>query len=286
MPICNHCVRDYLKEHNFSWEIADKLCQALDIPWIPNEFQRLREISGDDVMESYVKVFDNEQYESLDWVYYFNLYKKLEEENELKKELPLLSQEEEMALKQKWGYHYNMEQLTYLEQLYEGIRRTQNLSGALQVDQAIKICKISEIIDSRIRAGEDFDKLQRTYESLLKSADFTPKNVRDAGDFESVGELIHWLEKRGFVNPVYDGVTRDIVDETIKNIQSWNRRLYTNESGIGDQIEARLAQLKVADSIDEIYGVEVEFDDDDLLQEGFEELEEFKEEFRVDEDGY
>ena len=34
-----------------------------------------------------------------------------------------------------------------------------------------------------------------------KDSEFTPKNVKNASDFESMGELCRWLEKRGFKNP-------------------------------------------------------------------------------------
>ena len=103
---------------------------------------------------------------------------------------------------------------------------TQNVSGALQVDQALKLCKMSYEIDSRIRSGEDFDKILASYDKLVRIADFTPKNAKNANDFDSVGELYRWLEKRGWKNKYYDGATRDVVDETIKNIQAWNQRLY------------------------------------------------------------
>jgi hypothetical protein len=57
-----------------------------------------------------------------------------------------------------------------------------------------------------------------SYDKLVKTAEFTPKNVKNATDFDSVGELFRWLEKRGWRNKFYDDVTRDIVDETMKNI--------------------------------------------------------------------
>jgi hypothetical protein len=81
---------------------------------------------------------------------------------------------------------------------------------------------ISLELESRIRAGVDFDKLLSSYDKLVKVAEFTPKNVKNANDFDSVGELIKWLEKRGWKNKFYDGVTRDVIDETIKNIQNYN----------------------------------------------------------------
>jgi hypothetical protein len=88
-----------------------------------------------------------------------------------------------------------------------------------------------------------------------------------------MGELCRWLEKRGFENQFYDNVTRDVVDETIKNIQSWNQRLYTNESGIGDEINQRIQALKTAAELESYYDLNEENTDfDNYENEGFEQL--------------
>jgi hypothetical protein len=39
-------------------------------------------------------------------------------------------------LKEKWGANYDEESLIYLEDLYSGILKTQNVNGALQTKQA------------------------------------------------------------------------------------------------------------------------------------------------------
>ena len=87
-----------------------------------------------------------------------------------------------------------------------------------------------------------------------------------------MGELCRWLEKKGFENQFYDGETRDVVDETIKNIQSWNQRLYTNESGIGDEITERIRALKTAAELESYYDLQQDVDYDDYENEGFNQL--------------
>ena len=75
------------------------------------------------------------------------------------------------------------------------------------------------------------------------------------------------------MNRFYDGETRDVVDETIKNIQSWNQRLYTNESGIGDEITQRIRALKTAAELESYYDLSDKEDDyDNYENEGFEQL--------------
>lgn len=271
LPICNSCITDYLVEVDFDWERVDKVCQWADIPFVPREWERLREMNGDNVFAAYAEVFAQSAYEGLGWSDYFKAYMDLKASGDIDDELPGLADQKRATLQERWGANYDDEALRYLENLYNGLMTTQNVNGALQVDQAIKICKMSYEIDNRIREGSDFDKLLASYDKLVKAAEFTPKNVKNINDFDSVGELIKWLEKRGWRNTFYDGVTRDIVDETMKNFQNFNQRLYTNESGIGEQITERINALRQAKQIEEetYYGTNKEYDLDNYDNEGY-----------------
>ena len=272
LPMCADCIKQLLIEHNFDWDLVDKLCRYTDIPFIPAEFERLHESNGDNVFQVYADVFLSSEFEGLGWKQYYEEFLRLKEKGHIEDELPILKEEKRKQLKEKWGSNYDDEELQYLENLLDGLLQTQNISGALQFDQALKICKISLNLDSKIREGADFDKLMGSYDKLVKTAEFTPKNVKNASDFESTGELIKWLEKRGFKSKFYDNVTRDIVDETIKNIQSYNQRLYTNESGIGDEITRRIEALKTIKDLENYYDVGKEYDLDEFETDGYEEL--------------
>lgn len=275
LPICNECLKEFLRRDSFNWRSVSKICQYADIPFIPTKFEELRKINGDDVFPIYALVFFGEEFKDLGWGDYFEEFKRLEQEKTIEDELPGLREEKMRRLQEKWGPNYDYDALIYLENLYEGLLQTQNVNGALQGDQALKICKISYEIDSRIREGVDFDKMLSSYDKLVKTAEFTPKNVKSASDFDSVGELFRWLEKRGWRNSYYDGVTQDIVDETIKNIQNYNQRLYTNESNIGDEITHRIENLKAAKEIEEnsYYGTDkADYDLDNYDNDGYEDL--------------
>ena len=271
LPICNSCIETYLVDVDFSWREVDKLCQWADIPFVPREWERLREMNGDKVFGIYAEVFAQSEYEGLGWDDYDKAFRELKASGDIEDELPGIAEQKRKKLQERWGANYDDEALRYLEGLYNGLMTTQNVNGALQVDQALKICKMSYEIDCRIREGADFDKLLSSYDKLVKAAEFTPKNVKNINDFDSVGELIKWLEKRGWRNTFYDGVTRDIVDETIKNFQNFNQRLYTNESGIGEQITERINALKQAKAIEEesYYGTNKEYDLDEYDDRGY-----------------
>ena len=273
LPICNTCLNNFLKENDFNWRDVDKICQYADIPFIPKEWERLREMTDEDsLFSTYATIFQGEEYEGLGWDSYYEQFKNLKEVGLIEDELPKLRDEKFKKLREKWGGNYADEDLVYLEGLYTGLLATQNVNGALQVDQAQKICKISFEIDSRIREGDDFDKLLTSYDKLVKTAEFTPKNVKNATDFDSVGELFRWLEKRGWKNKFYDNVTRDIVDETMKNVQNFTQRLYTNETGISEEIDRRVAALQSAKELEDYYDTNKEYDLDEYDNAGYEEL--------------
>lgn len=252
IPICADCIDEFITSPSpddaGNWSRVNKLCQLTDIPFIPKEWQRLYDENPHSAFTVYAKIFTNQEYENLDWQDYFEAFKKLRAEGRIDDELPLLDERRMRERQERWGSNYDSEALDYLDNLYNGLMTTQNVNGALQNDQAIKICKLSYEIDCRIREGADFDKVLGAYDKLVKTAEFTPKNVKNINDFDTVGELIKWLEKKGWRCGYYDGVAKDVVDETIQNIQAFNQRLYVNESGIGEDITHRLEMLRAVAS--------------------------------------
>jgi hypothetical protein len=234
----------------------------------------LEELNGqENTWPVYCKVFAQDIYQEFGWSDYQKQYIKLRQAALLEDELPLINEKHMEDLRKKWGSNYDDEALNYLEDLYKGLLVTQNVNGALQIDQAQKICKLSYEIDSRIRAGDkDVDKFLSSYDKLVKTAEFTPKNMKNAVDFDSFAEVGHWLEKRGKQNKFYDGATRDVIDETIKNIENYNQRLYLNEGGVGDEITQRINALKNADKLEQeesIYGLQENYNLDEYDNAGY-----------------
>ena len=270
--ICDSCLETFLDDNDWNWENVDYLCQIHSIPFLPKEWERIRSLNDEHTFHKYAEVFLAQDYNGLGWGDYFKEFERLREKGELNSQLPEIDEEERRAQRLRWGHNYDDEALDYLESLYNGLISTQNVNGRLQGDQAIKLCKISYEIDQRIAEGTDFDKLLSSYDKLVKIAEFTPKNVKNINDFDTCGELVRWLEKKGWHNRFYDNVTRDIVDETIKNIQSFNQRLYINESGIGDEITHRIENLNSVQKLENYYDTDVSFDNDNYENKGYEDL--------------
>ena len=273
LPWCNDCIAERIDAADGNWEIVDKLCMWAGIPFIVKEWERIKGMTlPRETWPTYAKIFFSDDYISLGWGDYFRQYKKLKEVGLAEEEMPEIREQRYKDLRRKWGENYDDEELNHLEDLYRGLLNTQNINGALQVDQAQKLCKLSLEIDKRIRAGDkEVDKFMSSYDKIIKSAEFTPKNTKNATDFDSFAEVAYWLEKRGRQNKFYDNVTRDVLDETLKNIEAYNQRLYINEGGIGEAITQRLNALKSANALEHetVYDTQVNFNEDEYSNEAY-----------------
>lgn len=279
--ICTDCLENLLKKYGEDWNVIDRACQYLDIPFIPEKWIEVYRANKEKSFPVYNQIFFSKEYEKLNWKPYCDKFKELEKDGIIKREIPLLKEQEIASLQRKWGPNYCEEELDYLENLYNSMVLTQKMGSGLSVDQTLKLCKISLEIDNRIRDGGEIDKLLGSYEKLVKIGGFTSENAKEVSDFESVGELYAYLEKTGWVNHYYTGAKKDVIDETMANMQNYARRLWTNETGMSEDIEKRLEALKNADaSIEQnTYDIVDDYDEDKYEVDGIEGL---KEDFEVD----
>ena len=279
LPICRECLAKMISSapEKECWNVIDKICQWADVPFLPGEWEKLYQANGKDTLGVYIAIFRTEQYKTLDWMMYNNVYLQLLEEGRVEDAIPELREKRLRDWRRKWGMVYDEEQLEYLENLHLGLINSQNVVGALNEDQALKLCKISLIIEEKIRGGVDFTKDLKAYDELAKLSNLTPKNVKDANEFDSFGEVYAYLEKTGWQNKYYDGAVRDEVDNTEKNIKNWVRYLYINETGIAEEIEQRINNLKVAAELEGEKFDEIGFRD--YLSS---ETQDIKEDFKID----
>lgn len=246
LPICRDCIADMIEKSEEKWNMVDKICQWADIPFVPEQWEKIYQGQGRSAFGIYASIFRSAPYDTLDWKMYNDVYLQVQEENRVTDALPSVRESQKRKLLMKWGQHYDEEELEYLENLHKGMMDSQNVVGALNEDQALKLCKISLIIEQKIREGADFSKELKSYDQLSKLANFTPKIIQDANEFSSVGEIFAYLEKKGWVNEYYDDVVRDEVDFSIKDIKLWNQYLYASDTNIPEEIEARIQNLKAS----------------------------------------
>lgn len=273
-PICRTCVGQFLKNktEDERWNAANKLCQLADIPFIPEEFEKIYQAKGyNEAFGIYCSIFRDQQYNTLDWTMYNDAFNQLKKEERVEDALPEIKAARREKLIKKWGPNYDDIQIEYLENLHEGIMSAVGVVSPLQVDQILKLCKVSLTIEEKIRAGVDIDKDLKSYDSLTKAAGITTEQMKEGNEFSSAGEVFAFLEKLGYKPKYYDGAVRDEVDKSMKDIQYWLRYLYINETGIAEDIKERMEALKASDK---------------LANEGFDwgEYQQYADEYTLDQD--
>ena len=251
LNICKDCIEGFLLKNEGNFTAFDKLCQWADIPFLVNEWMKIYKYNKGKTFDVYCRAYIAGEYNSVDWRDITQQYKEMASNHNLEANIEVLQEEKIRQLQKKWGSHYDAEELAYLENLFQGILTSHNVVGEIPLDNAKKLCKISLLIDNRIRAEEDFKDELASYDKLLKTAEFTPKNMKNASDFNSVGEIFLFLEKGGWINKFYDWAERDIIDNSMKNIQLYNRNLYINENGISEEINRKIEALQVAQQLED-----------------------------------
>jgi hypothetical protein len=102
-----------------------------DIPFVPREWERLREMNNHEVFYRYAQVFASSEYDNIHWSDYYKAFLELRAAGKLEDELPEVAEQKRRELKEKWGKNYDDEALAYLDDLYRGLLNTQNVNGKL-----------------------------------------------------------------------------------------------------------------------------------------------------------
>lgn len=79
----------------------------------------------------------------------------------------------------------------------------------------------------------------------MKSGRFTAaQNKGESGEFiDSIGELVAICEKEGFIPRYYTDGPADKVDRTLEDLQSYTKRLVTEEMNLGNMIESSMKEI-------------------------------------------
>lgn len=246
-PWCERCIAEYGVENlENSWNAMDELCRAADIKFIPERFTKLFEPMKEKAFAQYLKLMvQAESYDSIDWKETNDKWSSIVAEGNINALHPTFGENEVAELKIRWGDHYTQKELEKLESMYRGIKESFGVGDEVGEDNARKLCMLSLEIDKCIASGgAGLDKLITPYNKIQANAGFTADNTRDANSFESVSELMLYMEKIGWKEKFVNDVPRDIVDLTIKDIQAHNTRLYRTESTIPDQVEEKISAKK------------------------------------------
>lgn len=253
--ICTACLEKMTSAEDFDG--IDRLCRYLDLPFNLNEWTRLYEIHGEHTLTAYFELLADDKYEATSWQEENERWKLAKEEKTIDEEIETLSKAKIKELVKRWSSDYATEDLIFLEDFYNKIIATQNVSTPILQEYAKDLCEVELRIKKGLRAGVDIKKDMDARDNIIKMAKFDATNSKVAADFESIGELMVYYGKQGW-HPTWHKEPQDSVDFCMKNIQSYLQRLVTNEGNFNEQVEDKREKFNVTQRIEEM-GEEDEF---------------------------
>lgn len=183
-----------------------------------------------------------------------------------------LTEEDKKYLTIKWGKTYKPYEWVQLEQYYEDMMNAFDIQTPAHIDYLKLICKTSLKAHQLIDLGdvEGFQKMSKTYDTLMKSAKFTAaQNKAESGEFvDSVSALVLLCEKEGFIPRYYTDGPQDKVDRTLEDLRSYTHTLVTEELNLGTLIEGAIKTLQrqaEKDAMDD--DDDDDIDDDEIFEE-------------------
>ena len=267
---CTNCLETMIKQDNLGE--VDRLMRWLDLPFDLNKWTQLYDQHADHTLTFYFNLLCDSHYEGLKWQDENERWKQAQAEGTIDDEIAAISDARLKKLKKIWGASYKAEDLLWLDNFYNQIVATQNVSTPILQEKARDFCELQWHIKDGLRKNVDVSKMMAAADNIVKTYKFEASNAKSAADFESVGELMVYYGKKGW-HPNWHTEPQDSIDFMMENIQNYLKRLVMNEGNFAEQVEDKKARYNMTERLEEIENEKVEFDDmSDIEFEGDDEL--------------
>lgn len=270
--ICTSCLETMIDQTNMNE--VDRLCRFLDLPFDLDAWTSLYKIHADHTLTAYFNTLLDDRYAATSWADENERWRLAREEGTIDDEIAALNTAKLHRLRRDWSSTYTDEELLFLDNYYNQIIATQNVSTPILKSRARDLCELTLRAKKGIREGADVKKDMDAIENIIKTCNFNASNAKNAADFESVGELMVYYGKKGW-HPKWHTEPRDSIDFMMQNIQNYLKRLVVNEGNFAEQVEDAKQRYNMTERLEEIENEKVEFDENvDVDYEGENELEE------------
>ena len=232
----------------------------LDLPFDLNKWTQLYNQYGNHTLSAYFNLLYDDHYSSLQWQDENERWRLAREEGTIDDEIQVLNEARLKRLKKTWSAAYKPEQLLWLDNFYNQIVATQNVSTPILQEKARDFCELQLHIKEGLRAGVDVSKMMKQADDIVKTYHFEASNAKSVAAFESVGELMVYYGKKGW-HPNWHTEPQDSIDFMMENIQNYLKRLVMNEGNFAEQVEEKRARYNMTERLEEIENEKVEFDE-------------------------
>ena len=268
--ICTSCLELMINQSNLGE--VDRLCRYLDVPFDLDRWTQLYENHKDHTLTAYFNTLLDDHYQTLQWADENERWRLARQENTLNDEITILNEAKIKRLKKTWSPAYTNDELLFLDEYYNQILATQNVSTPILQSRARDLCELTLRAKKGIREGADVKKDMDAIENIIKTCKFDASNAKNSADFESIGELMVYYGKKGW-HPKWHQEPQDSIDFMMENIQNYLKRLVINEGNFAEQVEEKRENYDLVERLDNIENEAVEFDETANIEyEGDEEL--------------
>lgn len=256
--ICTSCLEIMVDQSNLGE--VDRLCRYLDLPFDLDKWTSLYSIHKDHTLTAYFNTLLDDHYQSLQWVDENERWRIAREENTIDEEIAVLSDAKMRKLKREWSPAYTRDELLWLEDFYNQIIATQNVSTPILQNYARDLCEVELRIKKGLRDGADIKKDMDARDNIIKIAHFEASNAKTATNFESIGELMVYYGKKGW-HPHWHQEPQDSIDFLMENIQNYLKRLVINEGNFAEQVEDKKQHYNLNERLEQIENEQVDFNE-------------------------
>ena len=242
---------------------VDRLCRYLDVPFDINKWTALFKIHKEHTLTAYFQLLLDDHYQALQWTDENERWHQAQENNTMDCEIEVINEARMRKLKQTWSSTYTKEELEWLEDFYNQIVTTQNVSTPILQNYARDLCEIELRIKKGLREGADIKKDMDARDNIIKIAKFEASNAKNAADFESVGELMVYYGKKGW-HPKWHTEPKDSIDFMMENIQNYLQRLVINEGNFAEQVDDKREHYNMTRRLENIENEQVEVADGNI----------------------
>ena len=256
--ICTPCLEAMTPQDNLGE--VDRLMRWLDLPFDLNKWTQLYAQHKDHTLTAYFNLLYDDHYEPLNWGDENERWRLAREAGTIDDEIKALNDAKLKQLRKVWSGAYKPEQLLWLDNFYNNIVATQNVSTPILQEKARDFCELQLHIKEGLRNNIDVSRMMKQADDIVKTYHFEASNAKSAADFESVGELMVYYGKKGW-HPNWHNEPQDSIDFMMENIQNYLKRLVINEGNFAEQVEDRRARYNMTERLEEIENEKIDFDE-------------------------
>lgn len=261
-------------------EQASFFCRTYNLPFKPELWMKMAKEYKGQVFKEYalfvLDIHQNEQFQDKTgkvWSEATKEWELLRTHEELIVKLKPLKEGYMLRNQIKWGSNYTFEELIQLENLFVNTLKANSITNPMQKDAIKKACKMSVALDRAIMNGDskEINEFSKAYQNFVKTAKIDDLITESSQDvISNVAQLVQYIEEQGFQFNYYDGVSRDIVDKSLIDMQNFIQRLVVDSTGldvifetIASGLRREIAVEKDAESfaevpLEDLYAAELE----------------------------